>query len=142
MINKTPPYGILHVHVLSFNFPIVNFPFISSYSSAATVKGVYISQLTLFLGLCGAIHWVQQLTQKLLKQFYCHHHDLIDRYKISISQMTLFFTFFLCTWLEYMSNMAGTPYPSRTHGFTPGFLVGSIVFYVMFLFCLFSCCAL
>ena len=44
----------------------------------------------------------QLLTQKLLKQgyvaprlklslqiFYCRHHDLVDRYEISISQMTI-----------------------------------------------------
>jgi hypothetical protein len=90
----------------------------------------------------------QLLTQKLLKQGYSRHHNLVDRYEISISQMAmdlLLFTYMfsfldlslprhLLDLTVYMSNTAGvlleagTVYPSRVPDFTSGFLVGSILF--------------
>jgi hypothetical protein len=77
-----------------FTFPIANFPFISWNIPASPAYGVYISQYSDFLDRA------QLLTQKLLKQgyfapksslqkFYGGHHDLIDRYELSMSQMTM-----------------------------------------------------
>ena len=88
-----------------FNFPIVNFPFICSNSPAAPAYGVYISQMIRYSRACGSYQdfldrWLL-LTRKLLNQgfllvklksrlrkFYGRHHDLVDRYGISVSQMT------------------------------------------------------
>jgi hypothetical protein len=89
-----------------FNFPIVNFPFICSNIPAAPAYGVYISQLIRYSRACGSYQdfldrWLL-LTRKLLNQgfllvklkssfrrFYSRHHDLVDRYGISVSQMTM-----------------------------------------------------
>ena len=87
------------------NVPIVNFPFICSNIPAAPAYGIYISQLIRYSSSCGSyqdfldIGWV--LTRKLLNQWfllvklksslrmsYGRHHDLVDRYGISVSQMT------------------------------------------------------
>ena len=66
----------------------------------APVHGVYISQLKRYSRACGSyqdfLDIVLLLTRKLLNQglllvkwkVYGHHHDLIDRYRISVSQMT------------------------------------------------------
>ena len=86
-----------------FNFPIVNFPFICSNIPAAC--GVYISQMIRYSRTCGSYQKFLDrgllLTRKLLNQgfllvmlksshrkFYGRHHDLVDRYGISVSQMT------------------------------------------------------
>ena len=88
-----------------FNFPIVNFSFICSNIPAAPAYGVYISQLIRYSRACGSYQdfldrgWL--LTRKLLNQgcvlvkwksspltFYGRHHDSVDRYGISVSQMT------------------------------------------------------
>ena len=77
-----------------FTFPIANFPFISWNIPASPAHGVYISQYSDFLDK------TQLLTQRLLKQgyvtpksslqiFYGRHHNLIDRYELSMSQMTM-----------------------------------------------------
>ena len=88
-----------------FNFPIVNFPFIGSNIPAAPAHGVYISQLMRYSRACGSYQDFLDrgllLTRKLLNQgflliklksslrkFYGRHHDLVDRYGISVSQMT------------------------------------------------------
>jgi hypothetical protein len=88
-----------------FNFPIVNFPFICSNIPTAPAYGVYISQLIQYSRACGSYQDFLDrellLTRKLLDQrfvlvklksslrkFYGHHHDLVDRYGISVSQMT------------------------------------------------------
>ena len=88
-----------------FNLPIVNFPFLCSNIPAALGYGVYISQLILYSRAYGAYHDFHDilflLTRKLLNQwvllvklqsslrkFYGRHHDLVDRYGISVSQMT------------------------------------------------------
>ena len=88
-----------------FNFPIVNFPFICSNFPAASTYGVYISQLIRYSRAYGSYQDFLDrgllLTRKLLNQrfllvklksslrkFYGRHYDLIDRYGISVSQMT------------------------------------------------------
>jgi hypothetical protein len=88
-----------------FNFPTVNFPFICSNISAAPAYGLYISQLIRYFKACGSyqdfLNRGLLLTRKLLNQefllvklksslrrFYSRHHDLVDRYRISVSQMT------------------------------------------------------
>ena len=88
-----------------FNFPIVNFPFICSNIPAAPAYRVYISQLIQYSRACGSYHDFLDrsllLIMKLVNQgflvvklkssfrtFYGRHHDLVNRYGISVSQMT------------------------------------------------------
>ena len=88
-----------------FNFPIVTFPFICSNIPAAPTHGVYIHQLIRYFRACGSYQDFLEsgllLTRKLLNQwsllvkfksslrkFYGRHYDLVDRYDISVSQMT------------------------------------------------------
>jgi hypothetical protein len=88
-----------------FNFPIVSFPFICSNIPGAPAYGVYIYQLIRYSRACGSYQDFLDrgllLTRKLLNQgfllvklksslrkFYGRHHDLVDRYGISVSQMT------------------------------------------------------
>jgi hypothetical protein len=88
-----------------FNFPIVNFPFICSNIPAAPAYGVYLSQLIRYSRACGSYQDFLDrellLARKLLNQgfllvklksslpkFCSHHHDLVDRYGIAVSQMT------------------------------------------------------
>jgi hypothetical protein len=88
-----------------FNFPIVNFPFICSNIPAAPAYGVYISQMIRYSRACSSYQDFLDrgllLTRKLLNQgfllvklklslrkLYGRHHDLVDRYGISMSQMT------------------------------------------------------
>jgi hypothetical protein len=88
-----------------FNFLIVNFPFICSNIPAAPAYRVYLSQMIRYSRACGSYQDFLVrgllLTKKLLNQgflvvnlksslrkFYGRHHDLVDRYGISVSQMT------------------------------------------------------
>ena len=89
-----------------FSFPIVNFPFICSNIPAAPAYRVYISQLKRYSRACGSYQDFLDrggllLTMKLLNQgfllvklkssfrkCYGRHHVLVDRYGISVSQMT------------------------------------------------------
>ena len=88
-----------------FDFHIVNFPSICSNIPVAPAYGVYISQIIRYSRACGSYQDFLDrgllLTRKLLNQgfllvklksslrkFYCRHHDLVDRYGISVSQMT------------------------------------------------------
>jgi hypothetical protein len=88
------------------NFPIVNFPFICSNIPVAPGYVVYISQLIRYSRACGSNHDSLDirllLTRELLNQsfllvklksslqkFYGRHHDLVDRYGIYVSQMTM-----------------------------------------------------
>ena len=88
-----------------FNFPIVNFPFICSNIPAASVYGVYISQLIRYSKACGSYQDIfgigMLLTRNLLNQgflliklkssfrkFYGRYQDLVDLNGISVSQMT------------------------------------------------------
>jgi hypothetical protein len=82
----------------------VNFPFICRNIPAAPLYGVFITQLIRYSRACDSFQdflgrWLL-LTRKLLNQgfllvklmsslrkFYGRHHDLIDRYGISVSQM-------------------------------------------------------
>ena len=98
---RTKPYNKKD----DFNFPIVNFPFICSNIPAALAYGVYISQMIRYSRACGSYKDVLDrgllLTRKLLNQgfllvklksslreFYGRHHNLVDRYGISVSKMT------------------------------------------------------
>ena len=98
---RTKPYNKRD----DFNFPIVNFPFICSNIPAALAYGIYISQMIRYSRPCGSYQDFLErgllLTRKLLNQgfllvklksslreFYGRHHNLVDRYGISVSQMT------------------------------------------------------
>ena len=87
------------------NFPIVNFPFICSNIPVAPEYAVYNSQLIQYSGSCGSYQDFLDrgvlLTRKLLNQAFLllklkssllklcsHHHDLVDRYGIYVSQLT------------------------------------------------------
>ena len=58
-----------------FNFPIVNFPFLSSNIPASPAYGVYVSQLIRYArassGYRSFLHRGKLLTDKLLTQGYC-----------------------------------------------------------------------
>ena len=88
----------------AFDFPIVNFPFLSSNIPEAPAYGLYISQLIRYSRACDIysdfIDRARLLTKKLLNQgsvvpklqssllkFYGRHHDLVDRYDKTVSQM-------------------------------------------------------
>ena len=88
-----------------FNFPILNFPFTCSNIPVAPAYGIYISQMIRYSRACGSYqNFLDRgllLTRKLLNQgfllvklksslrkFYGRHHDLVDRYGISVSQVT------------------------------------------------------
>ena len=89
-----------------FDFPIVNFPFMSSNIPAAPAYRVYISQLIRYFTACASyqdfIDGGLQLTRKLLSQgflkerlqsslrkFFGRHHDLVEGYEISVKQKTM-----------------------------------------------------
>ena len=89
-----------------FDFPIVNFPFICSNIPAAPAYGVYISQLIRYSRACDDYNDFcvrgKLLTFKLMEQgflelklksslrkFFGRHHDLVDAYDVSVSQMTI-----------------------------------------------------
>ena len=88
-----------------FKLLIVNFPFICSNIPAAPAYGVYISHTLRYPRACDSykdsLDRGLLLTRKLLNQWfllvklksslriiYGRHHDLVDRYGISVSQMT------------------------------------------------------
>ena len=88
-----------------FNFPIVNFPFLSSNIPAAPAYGVYISQLIRYGRACSCYDDFagrgKLLTGKLLQQgyeetrlkstfrkFYGRHHELMDHYGVSMSKVS------------------------------------------------------
>ena len=88
-----------------FNFPIVNFPFLCGNIPSAPAYGVYVSQLIRYSRACKAyidfLDRAVRLTQKLLtqgyvvprllsslKKFYGRHHQLIERYGVSVSKMS------------------------------------------------------
>jgi hypothetical protein len=87
------------------DFNIVNFPFICCNIPAAPAYGVYISQMIRYSRACSSYQDFLDrgllLTRKPLNQgfllvklrsslrkCYGRHHDLVDRYGISVSQMT------------------------------------------------------
>jgi hypothetical protein len=132
-----------------FNFPIMNFPFICSMIPAAPAYGVYISQLIRYSRACISFQDFLDrgllLTRKLLNQgfllvklksllrkFYGRHHDLVDHYGISVSQITMdmfhlsYILPFSHSWLvtEFVTRLtwlvpwAVTAYPSFVFIFT------------------------
>ena len=91
-------------HLLNF---IVNFPFICNNIPAAPAYGVYISQMIRYSKACSSYQdfldrglllagkllnqWFLLIKWKsLLRKFYGRHHDLVDRYGISVSEMTTY----------------------------------------------------
>ena len=88
-----------------FSFPIIiNFLFISSNIPTSPTYGVYISQLIRYSRACAQysdfLDWAELLTllkqgyiaprlKSSLQKFYGGHHNLVDRYEISIPQMTM-----------------------------------------------------
>ena len=108
------------------NFPIVNLPFICSNILATPAYGVYISQLIRYSRACSSYQDFLDrgllLTMKLLSQgfllvklksslrkCYGRHHDLVDRYGISVSQMT--------TDIVHLYTLPG---PFLVHDLSPG----------------------
>ena len=84
-----------------FNFPIVNFPFICSNIPAALAYGVYISQLIRYSRASGSYQdfldgglllkrtllnqgFLLVKLKSTLRKLYDRHHDLVDRYGISV----------------------------------------------------------
>ena len=87
-----------------FNFPIVNFPFLSSFIPSAPAYGVYVSQLIRYARACsnyqdfmerGIVLTTKLLSQRYqktklvatLKKFYERHHDLLHPYNVSVSRI-------------------------------------------------------
>ena len=87
-----------------FNFPIVNFPFLSSNIASAPAYGVYVSQLIRYARACsnyqdfmerGKVLTTRLLSQgyqksKLvatLKKFFWRHHDLVNPYNVAVSRI-------------------------------------------------------
>ena len=87
-----------------FSFPNVNFSFLCSNIPAAPAYGVYISQLIRYFQACiiyhdfldrGLLLTRKQLNQEFqmeqlkssLRKLYGRHHELIDRYEITVPQM-------------------------------------------------------
>ena len=88
----------------AFNFPIVNFPFLSSNIPSAPAYDVYVSQLIRYARACsnyqdfmerGKVLTTRLLSQgyqktKLvaaLKKFYRRHHDLVIPYNVAVSRI-------------------------------------------------------
>ena len=87
-----------------FNFPIVNFPSLSSNIPSAPAYGVYVSQLIRYARTCSNYQDFMEhgkvLTAKLLsqvyqktklvatlKKFYRRHHDLVNPYNVTVSRI-------------------------------------------------------
>ena len=87
-----------------FSFKIVNFPFICGNIPSTPAYGVFISQLIRYARACrnyaDFLYRARTLTNRLLEQgyvatrlksslqkFYGRHHELVDRYGVSISTM-------------------------------------------------------
>ena len=89
-----------------FNFPVVNFPFLSSNIPSAPAYGVYVSQLIHYARACSnykdfiMMERGKMLTRKLLsqgyqntklvptlKKFYGRHHDLVNPYNVAVSRI-------------------------------------------------------
>ena len=89
-----------------FNFPIVNIPFICSNIPTAPAYGVYISQFIRYSRACGYYHdcldrrllitknllnygFLLAKLKSWLRKFLSGHIDLVNRYGISVSQMSM-----------------------------------------------------
>ena len=97
----------LHDKRDDFKIPIMNFPFICSNIATPPAYGVFISQMMRYSRACGSYQDFLDrglpLTRKLL------NHDLVDRFVISVSQMT--------TDMFYLSQTL--PGPFLTHDLLP-----------------------
>ena len=88
-----------------FNFPIVNFPYLSSNIPSSPAYGVFTSQLIRYARASSLykdfIDRSMLLAKKLLtqgyempklisslKKFYGRHHELVDRYDVHVSKMS------------------------------------------------------
>ena len=88
-----------------FNFPIVNFPFLSSNIPSSPAYGVFTSQLIRYARASSLykdfIDRSMLLAKKLLtqgyqmpklisslKKFYGRHHVLVDKYDVQVSKMS------------------------------------------------------
>ena len=96
------------------------------------------------------------LVEIIASNFYCLHHNQVDRYEISIPHMTIDLYFlrrcflssitakFLPDLTVFMSNTAGvlyevgTTFLLRAHAFTPGFLWLILLVYCIVLLCTFT----
>jgi hypothetical protein len=89
-----------------FNFPIVNFPYLSSNIPTSPAYGVFVSQLIRYARACSRytdfLNRSMLLANKLLtqgyllpklistlKKFYGRHHDLINKYDVHVSKLCL-----------------------------------------------------
>ena len=87
-----------------FNFPVVNFLYLSSNIPSAPAYGVYVSQLICYARACSNYQDFMEhgkvLTTKLLsqgyqktklvatlKKFYGRHHDLVNPYNVAASRI-------------------------------------------------------
>ena len=87
-----------------FNFPIVNFPFLSSNIPSVPAYGVYVSQLIRYARACSNYQDFMErgkmLTTKLLsqgyqktklvatlKKFYRRHYDLVNPYNVAVPRI-------------------------------------------------------
>jgi len=105
----------------NIHIKLKNCPFICSNIPAAPAYGVYLSRLLRYSRACGSYHDFLDrgllLTRKLqnqgfllvklkssLQKFYGCHHDLVDRYRISVSQMATYM-FHCCNHYQVLSSL-------------------------------------
>ena len=102
-------HGKLHTRIYDkrddFNFPIVNFPYLSSNIPSSPAYGVFVSQLIRFARASSLykdfLDRSMLLAKKLLtqgyqlpklisslKKFYGRHHELVDRYNVHVSKLS------------------------------------------------------
>lgn len=119
---------ILWQTLYDFNFQIVSFTFLSTNIPSAPLYCIYISQLIFYA--CTCLHYMDFinrgvfLTLKLLHQsleeewlkltlhkFYGHHHKLVGRFEVDVSQLTtnmiwrsLIFKYLNIHLIYYISN--------------------------------------
>jgi hypothetical protein len=118
---KTKPYDKRD----DFNFPIVNFPFICINIPAATVFGVYISQLIQYSRAGSSYQDFLDrgllLTKKLLAQGFLlvklksslRNHDFVDRYGISVSNDHGYVPFVVNTFRSFPHSWLITGFVTR-----------------------------
>jgi hypothetical protein len=70
------------------------------------------------------LSFVVSKLKSTLQQLYRRHHELVERYDISISQMTRRLLYLSMSNTAGVLLETGTVYPSRGPGFTHGFLWG------------------
>jgi hypothetical protein len=128
-----------------FNFPIMNFPFICCNIPTAPAYGVYISQLIRYSRACGSyrislFETCSVLSRKLLNQgfllvkmksslrkFYDRHHNLVDRYGISVWQINDngYVPFVVCNHNPVLSSFITDHWVCNRKSNTTGFTCGT-----------------